>query len=94
MSAQEEMFPETSPDAAAAQVVARATPRGADPTPGGVPAQRRPGWVLVSSTQGPQGYHRVMSVGQNGSLVTVCGRVGRKVPDDQRMIVECHVCSQ
>lgn len=54
---------------------------------------RKPGWVLVGRRDGPQGFHRVYGAGQNGTLVTVCGVVGRKIDDSQTVIVECPICA-
>jgi hypothetical protein len=54
---------------------------------------RTPGWVLVGTRRGPQGFHRVMSASQNGSLVTACGLVGRKIVEYQGSIIECPECA-
>lgn len=59
----------------------------------GVPVPRRPGWVFISTKNGPKGYHRVKTRGTLGSLVTVCGVVGHKVEEHQRSIIECPDCS-
>lgn len=53
---------------------------------------RTPGWVFISNHLGPQGYHRVKTIGTLGSLVTVCGIVGRKLDESQRQIIECEAC--
>jgi hypothetical protein len=85
---QEQMFPvEQSPTAPPTSP--RTTPRAAE----SACVPRSPGWVLVGTTTGPSGFHRIRSVGQNGSLVTACGLVGRKIEDSQRMIIECPACS-
>jgi hypothetical protein len=57
------------------------------------PVPRSPGWILVGTTKGPSGFHRIMSVGQNGSLVTACGLVGRKIVENQGSIIECPDCN-
>jgi len=54
--------------------------------------QRPPGWVLVGTKQGSAGFHRVRTASQNGSLLTVCGKLGRKVDDDSTTIVCCPLC--
>lgn len=56
------------------------------------PVPRRPGWVLVSTKNGPQGYHRIKTRGTLSSLVTVCGITGHKVEEHQRSIIECSGC--
>lgn len=54
---------------------------------------RSPGWVLVGRTTGPSGFHRVRSVSKNGTLVTACGLVGRKIEESQQAIIECPACA-
>jgi hypothetical protein len=84
----DELFPETAPDAAVVQAVR------AVEAPSGPLVERRPGWILVGSTKGPQGYHRAYGAGQNGTLITVCGVVGRRIDDAQTWIIECPACVQ
>ncbi len=53
---------------------------------------RTPGWVLVANRGGPQGFHRVKTVGVEGSVRTMCGITGRPITDSERMIVPCAAC--
>lgn len=85
---QDELFPETAPDAAVVQAQ-----RGVEPFSGPL-VERRSGWILVGGTAGPLGFHRAYSAGQNGTLVTVCGVVGRKIDDSEAVIVECPICAE
>ena len=96
MSDQAEMFPETRSDASWAAVEAsQAVLRPTDAPPPVLPqASRVPGWVLVGTRTGPVGYHRVQTASPNGSLLTCCGIVGRKVPDDAVVIPRCSVCAE
>lgn len=57
-----------------------------------VPVPRPPGWVLVATRSGPVGFHRVKTVGVEGSVVTLCGITGRVINDHERMIVLCAAC--
>jgi len=57
------------------------------------PVPRRPGWVLIATTSGTRGYHRVKTRGTLGTLVTVCGVTGHKVEEYQRSIIECPDCN-
>ena len=54
---------------------------------------RRPGWHLIASRLGIEGWHRVRTVGLHGSVVTACGITGRVVQETQRMITECLACA-
>ena len=53
---------------------------------------RPPGWVLVSSKNGPKGFHRVRTVAELGTIVTVCGLKGRRITEDAREIILCPEC--
>ena len=86
---QQELFPETRPTMGA-------TPEAVENiyNPNDVaPVPRADGWILLGTTSGPRGYHRVASMSQNGSLLTVCGLVGRRVIEDATMIQPCPSCS-
>lgn len=88
-SEQEELFPETR----SVGTIGLTKMTAADVTPAQGPPQARPaGWVLVGTKSGPQGYHRVRTASQNGSLLTVCGVVGRVVPDEATTIQPCLTC--
>jgi len=87
---QPELFPETRSIGTIGK-----TARTADDieTPAqGPPQARKPGWVLVGTKTGPQGYHRVRTASQNGSLLTICGVVGRVVSDEATTIQPCTTC--
>ena len=58
------------------------------------PTPRAPGWTLVTSRDGPLGWHRVASVNQLGSLKTACGLTGRKIEESQRAIICCSACQE
>jgi hypothetical protein len=49
--------------------------------------------VLVTTTRGLRGYHRVRTVGQNGFLLTCCGLYGRGVEDTTSPIPLCPACA-
>jgi len=79
-----EMFPETNGGITALP----------EPVPyTGSPVPRRPGWNLIATRTGPKGYHRVRAVAGPGTLICVCGLVGRKIEDSQRLVIECPDCS-
>lgn len=76
------MFPERVPEAPVSH---------AEPSEG-LLVPRPPGWVLIANRHGPQGFHRVKAVGQLASVVTICGVVGRRISEVERMIVLCPIC--
>lgn len=81
----DELFPETAP-------LLVAPP---DPAPyEGTPVRRRPGWNLIATRTGPKGYHRVRAVGSAGSLICVCGLIGHRIEEHQRLVIECPSCQQ
>ena len=79
---QSSAFPEIVPEAP----VVRSERSVVAPTP------RDPGWVLVANRGGPQGFHRVKTVGTEGSVRTLCGVTGRVISEHERSIVPCAAC--
>lgn len=75
-----------------------ATP--ARPKPGGGKPQmlvpRPPGYHLVTNTKGVQGFHRTKvpeaAMAQYGTVVTLCGIVGRRLGEYPREVPLCHAC--
>ena len=60
-----------------------------------VPTPRAPGWTLVATREGTQGWHLIAAaVGGYGSLRTVCGLTGRKIDESQREIICCSACQE
>ena len=57
-----------------------------------VPVPRTPGWRLVATRSGPQGFHLVKTVGVEGSVRTLCGMTGRPINESERAIVPCAAC--
>lgn len=75
-------FPEIVPEAAQSPAAPRED----------VLVPRPPGWRLVANSGGPKGFHRVKTVGTEGSVRTLCGIVGHPITDSERMIVLCPAC--
>lgn len=77
------MWPELAPERLLTRAVA---------AEGSITVPRQPGWVLVASKQGPQGWHLLQTQGLLGEILTVCHRVGRVISENERMIVLCPDC--
>jgi hypothetical protein len=59
---------------------------------------RPPGYHLVANTKGVQGFHRTKvpeaAMAKNGSCVTFCGIVGRRMGEYPEMIPLCPECEK
>lgn len=73
------------------EIVPEAAQRAAE-TSEPVPVPRAPGWVLVATRGGPTGFHRVKTVGNEGSVRTLCGLTGRVISENERAMVPCPAC--
>lgn len=54
---------------------------------------RMPGWQLIATSQGTQGFHLVDRTTPDRGVVTVCGITGRTVRSDLPGFVPCATCA-
>jgi hypothetical protein len=59
---------------------------------------RPPGYHLISSTKGVQGYHRSKvpeaAMAGHGSVVTLCGILGRRLDEYPEQVPLCEECER